>query len=101
MARAQGGVPRERQLTTWTEDADGVVGVGIRRGADEGRLGKVRPGGELVHALGGDPGRIQHHCDGIAEEGLRCEDIDLGERMRDDHAPSLPWDGISRTHGQR
>jgi hypothetical protein len=75
-------VPGERQLPQRREDPHAVVGVrGLRR-QHERRLGQVRPAGEPLHRLLGQPGAVQHDRHRIAHVGLAREDVDLGEWAR-------------------
>ena len=65
VTRAERRVAGERQLQDGREDPDAVVGRGVRRRQDEGRLRQVRPAREPLHLLGGEALGVEHDGDGI------------------------------------
>jgi hypothetical protein len=87
VAGAEGGVPGERELAPRAEDADGVVGVRVRRRADERRLGQVAPLREGEHLRGVQTVAVEDDGHRVAEQRPVGEDVDLGEPA---HATSLP-----------
>lgn len=80
MRAAERGVPGERQLTARREDAQPVVGVGVRRREHERRLGQVGPPCEAGHLVVGETQRVEDDGDGVAAVRGCGEDVDLGER---------------------
>ena len=82
-------MPGEGKLLEGREDADGVVGVGGGGREEEDGLRQVRPPGEALHELGRQIRSVDDRCEGIAQEGGRCEDVDLFEFAGAGHRPSF------------
>ncbi len=77
MARADGGVPSEGQLTARGEDADSVVSGRIGWRQHKGGFRQVGPVRELRHLGIGEAVGIEDYRHRIAECGLIREDVDL------------------------
>ena len=82
MACAERGMSGEGEFTTRAEDSHAVVGRRVLRREQEGRLGEIRPIGEVLHLLRGQSGAIVNDGDGVAEQGDVGEHINLAEGPR-------------------
>jgi uncharacterized protein (TIGR03083 family) len=67
----------ERELFCRGEDTNPVVGSRIRGRDQEGRLGQIRPVGELLHLSAVQAVGVDHDCQRVSEERSIREDIEL------------------------
>src|SRR5437899_12134265 len=73
---ADGGSPREVELSPRCEDAHPTRVRRILLRQDEGRFAEIEFAGNLLHALGRNAGRVRQNRELIAAERCRTENID-------------------------
>ncbi|MNT50413.1 hypothetical protein D3C72_1873330 [compost metagenome] len=79
---AKRGVSREGKLGVGREDADAVIGIGLRGGQYEGCLRQVRPVGNALHLLVAEAFRLKNDRDRVALVRKVGEHINLFEWYR-------------------
>jgi len=58
------------------ENPHPVIGLGVRRRQEKGRLGKVQPAGDALHLFSRQAFRISDDRERIAGEGIGAEHVD-------------------------
>ena len=66
MARTEGRVTGERQLSTWAENSDGIVRGRVACRNDERCLRQIRPVRKFLHLSGAEPFSIENYSHRIA-----------------------------------